>query len=650
VVAVAGVAMIVRSRRPLPPPKPPIVATVKVMLRSSPEGAAISVDGKLCGTSTCEAQLPPGNHRAEATLAGYQNLTKQFEVTGDKGASAEVSLLLEAPPAQMTLSTDLAEGTLSVDGAPATPIQGGETEVPRLGPGQHTLDIQSTGAKATLALEFTSAALPKVAPIKAQGINAVVVSRYGSQAMVYSNTEGIPATVDGKPAGTAGAAGLELKDLTPGPHEIQMTINGLMRKIPFESSATSGIVAWLRTERNVGTLRINTEDDVAIYLNNQKSTRTTKRGRVLLFLAPKTYTVRVEKPGLWAAEQNVEMRRGEEAQLTFKLIPAKGTLVVRNAPAGTEVWMDGAKIGIAQDGAFSSANIEPGKHTVALRKDGFKPIQGDHSFEPGKSITVEGALQSAFGSLKIEVGPPGIEGLQVRLRHEGEPEKVVSERELSLPEGTYRVTGSAPGYQDDVKNATVAVGRSVTATLVLRRLERTQTQTPQPKPTGAFTMEEWAKGGGATPSLSNWTRDGEVWVKRGGEFVVPPINPAAGKYFFTAIVRKGRRLEWVVNYRDDKNYDLFQMDDKNLVRTQFVNGKKKGDSVKSPPYSIKTKDWVSVMITVTPTSIVHSVSVQQQWQVVDQWDRPGGGLEGKFGFHVPSRDEIGVSDFRFKAN
>ena len=73
---------------------------------------------------------------------------------------------------------------------------------------------------------------------------------------------------------------------------------------------------------------------------------------------------------------------------------------------------------------------------------------------------------------------------------------------------------------------------------------------------------------------------------------------------------KGKRLEWVVNYRDDKNYDLFQMEDKYLVRTRFANGKK-GDSARIP-HSIKAKDYVSVMIAVTPGSVVHSFLVEQQ--------------------------------------
>ena len=117
-----------------------------------------------------------------------------------------------------------------------------------------------------------------------------------------------------------------------------MTMNGLPRKGAFRSSANSGIVAAsLLTERNVGSLRIVTgDDDVAVYLNGQKYKRATTRGRLLVYLAPKQYAVRIEKPGLWAADQTVDVRRGEEAQLTFKLVPAKATLEIHGAPPGAE--------------------------------------------------------------------------------------------------------------------------------------------------------------------------------------------------------------------------------------------------------------------------------------------------------------------------
>ncbi|MGO9012060.1 MAG: protein kinase domain-containing protein [Bryobacteraceae bacterium] len=625
-------------------PPPVAIATYRVLLRSSPEGAAISVNGRPCGSSTCRLQLPPGNYQAEATLSGYQNATAAFAVTADRDAPGEVSLILEATPAQVTLSTDLTEGMLSVDGAPAAQIQGGETGIPNLSPGQHKLEIQGSGAKASLSFEFPSSALPKLTgPIQAQGIDAVVISRYGSQAMVYCSAEGVPVAVDGKLTGAAGAAGLELKELAPGPHEVQVTMNGSPRKILFESSTTSGIIASLLTERNVGSLRIITGyDDVAVYLNGQKIPRSMARGRLLLFLAPKQYTVRVERPGLWAADQTVDVRRGEEANLAFKLVPAKATLEVRGAPAGTEVWLDGAQIGSARDGGFSSTNIEPGKHTVALKKNRFRTSQAEYVFEPGKSISVEGSMQSATGTLKIEVDPH-VEGLQLRLLREGETrEQVITETELSLPEGTYRVTGSAPQYEEAVATAHVTAGGGTAATLIMRRVGRTPLQS---NAQAAFSMEEWAKASGAASSSSNWAREGKLWVKRGGEFVVEPANPLPGTYIFTVILMRGKRLEWVVNYRDDKNYDLFELDGKNLVRTQFVNGKKK-ESVKRP-FSMKTSDYVSVMITVTPNSIVNSFFVQQRWQVVDKWEKPGGGLQGKIGFHVPGKDQIGVSDFQF---
>jgi hypothetical protein len=190
----------------------------------------------------------------------------------------------------------------------------------------------------------------------------------------------------------------------------------------------------------------------------------------------------------------------------------------------------------------------------------------------------------------------------------------------------------------------VAVGRVAPAALVMKRADKTPASAQGKGHT--FGMEDWAKGSG--PSLSAWAHEGKLWVKRGGEFVPSPLSPAAGSYIFTAIVMKGKHLEWVVNYQDDKNYDLFQMEDKNLVRTQVVNGKK-GEAVKIP-HTIKIKDYISVQIAVTPTSITHHFLVQNQWQAVDKWERPGGGLQGKFGFHVPGKDQIGVSDFRFSAN
>ena len=98
----------------------------------------------------------------------------------------------------------------------------------------------------------------------------------------------------------------------------------------------------------------------------------------------------------------------------------------------------------------------------------------------------------------------------------------------------------------------------------------------------------------------------------------------------------------------DKTEILFQLEDKNLVRTPYSNGKK-GASVKIP-HSIKTSGYVNVMIAVTADAVTHSFFAQQQWRAVDKWETPGGGTRGKFALHIPGRDQIGVSDFRFTPN
>jgi serine/threonine-protein kinase len=641
VMAVIVVSVTISRSRTKPPPP---VSTFKVVVRSSPEGAEIKIDGKPCAFPVCEMNLPAGSHHADATLNGYQPASVPFSVPGER----EVHVPLLPPPAQFALSTDLTEGTVLVDKNVVAQIQGAETEVPRLTPGPHLLEVTAGEVKTSISLDFPNGALPKMtAPIQAQGIHAVLVTLYGSQAMVYTDAEGVPVMIDGKTAGTAGAAGLELKDLAAGPHEIQMMVNVSALSIPFESSANAGIVVYLRTERKLVSLRVVTgEDDVAIFLNGQKNKRTTTRGRLQLYLPPKQYTVHIEKPGLYAADQNVELRMGEESRLTFQMVPAKGKLEIRGAPAGVEVLLDNSPIGTVQDGGFSSP-IEPGKHTVSLRKEGFRPFRNDYQFEIGKTITIDApAMETSPGTLNFEVTPSGVEGLLIRVVREGESqERPAVENQMSVQPGTYRVTATAPQYQEAVATVTVGAGRAEKVLLPLRRLEKAPV--PVTRAPSGFSMEDWVK---LTDSNENtrWKHEGQLWTKQGGDFVTVPVNPAAGNFSFTAIVLKGKRLEWFVNWRDAKNYDLYQLEDKSLTRTRYADGKKTGST--KTQQSVKIKNYVILKVAVTAASVVSSLYVDNQWHVIDKFDTAGGGLQGKFGFHLQGSDQIGISEFRFTPN
>jgi hypothetical protein len=153
------------------------------------------------------------------------------------------------------------------------------------------------------------------------------------------------------------------------------------------------------------------------------------------------------------------------------------------------------------------------------------------------------------------------------------------------------------------------------------------------------TINVWEQAG-------RWTRQGNMLVHRGGDFVLMPAPPASGVYELTVTVLRGKRLELVANYRDNGNYMHYNLDGKDLERTVYRNCKKQSE-IKSPA-AFDRKNPVSIRLTVTKDSITHSVLLSGQWNLADRYDEPGAGLDqGRFGFKIPGRDELGLSDFRF---
>ncbi len=125
---------------------PPVPGNIKVSVRSNPPGAEIKVNGAVCGSSTCDLNLPTGDYQAQASLPGYESANLAFSVR--PGAPAQVNLTLQASPPRITISTDLTEGSVQLDGAPAGQIQDSGVEVNGLTPGTHQLSVQSGSAKA----------------------------------------------------------------------------------------------------------------------------------------------------------------------------------------------------------------------------------------------------------------------------------------------------------------------------------------------------------------------------------------------------------------------------------------------------------------------------------------------------------------------
>src|ERR1017187_8836606 len=550
-------------------------------MRSSPEGAEIKFNGDPCGTSPCRMELAPGNYQATARLSGYQHVSTSFTV--GKDASSEVNLALVPLPPRVAVFTDLSDGTIQLDGSPAGQIQDGGAEISNLTPGKHLLAVQSGNSTASVQLEILPGAMPTIsAPIETANLRGFVLTAYSAGARLYGSPTGFKVSLDGQPAGDLPPGGLPLQNLAPGVHELQL--DGPAReqdKMVFEAQPSAALYISLRSARNLGVVNlVANEDEAELYINGDKYRRTTGRGRLIVYLVPKQYTLRLQKDGFApTADQTVDLHKGEEIKLTFNLQPAKATLAVHHAPPNAEVWIDGARVGaVRADGEFSLSALEPGRHTVSLRQDRFKPLQTDVTLAAGKTVDLQGALESALGTLKVDISPAGLDA-HLRIRREGESQdRDVSGSSLSLPEGSYTVTGSAPQYQNAVSNVRVTSNAISTARLEFtRQVEAAPPAIAKAPPSApVFGPDDWVKGGG-------WTRQTNMIVHEGGDYVLATPTLTQGTIRFTAVILKGKRLEWVLAFRDNKNYLFFQVDDKNLTRYEVVNAMSE-DARKDPTW------------------------------------------------------------------
>ena len=635
VIVVGAVALMRPSKKVVVTPA--VAGRMRVGVRSTPPGAEIKVNGVVCGASNCDLNLPAGDYQAQATLPGYETANTYFSVRD--GAPTQVSLALQPSPPRVTISTDLTEGSVQLDGAPAGQIQDSGVEVSGLTPGTHQLAIQSGSTRASMNLELSPGALPKInGPIDSTGLRGFVVAQFGGQAHLYGSVTGFRASLDGKPAGNLDNNGLDFKDLSTGTHELLLDgPAGQHDRVVFDAQPSAAVYASLRTNRNVGELRVTAnEDDAEVYINGEKYKRKTTHGRLLIYLAPKQYTVRLQKDGFAPVEQTVDMKNGEEFTADFKLLPAKAILSVHHAPPGSDVLVDGNRLGkTGADGSFTVANLEPGKHSISIRHDDFKPLTSDELLASGKTLDIEAALEGLTGTVNIEVNPAGV-AAKLRVRREGESQdRDVTGSSLSLPEGAYTITGSAPRYQDATASVRVTARKTVAASLTFKPIEGQGGGAGGQG--GSFSLTDWQK----TPG---WTLEGGVLVHRGGDFVLAPMDITQGKMQFSLLSLKGKRLEWVAGYRDPKNYYLFQIDDKNFIRSEVVNGKR--TELAKVPHASDRKKYIGLSIVISPKGIATSIAHDQQWQVIDNWESTDALAHGKFGFNVPGKDEIALGDFK----
>lgn len=603
---------------------------VAVSIQTDPPGATIKVNGDEKGLSKLQTELPPGSYHVEAALAGHQPAVSTFEVKA--GAPANLNLTLASTLPLIRLSSDSGAGKVVFDGQ-TEDAEGGQWAKEGIVPGEHKLKYSSSQGDVTLTFQSTADSPFKISrPVASSNVHAVIVAVTNGRPRIFCTFCPAKLSVDGQPEMDIGADGTELAAATPGSHRLALRQGSDQHVVETDFGAAPTLSLFLSSDANIASLLVVTgEDQARVFLDGQPYKRQTKSGQLLITnLVPKKYAVRVAKVGFQdIAEQSATLVRGQQSRLVFKLVPSpkRSALTIAGAVPGAEVLLDQVAVGeVRPDGSFSWSDVGPGDHVVELRKDSFAAKQIRGHFSAGSTLALGGtdtAMDAAKGSLRIAYTPSDA---VVTLARTGEsPITVTSGVAMNLLPGSYTLSATN-GVHTQTSVVQVLAGQSKTIDLSLA-------------PEG---MSGWEVPGG-------WRQEGTVFTRKGGGLVFYKAAPSAGTFTFSAMVRKGHRLQWVVNGRDDKNYFLFEMDDEYLSRS-VVQG---GQSTLPTKFAYRSdrKKFRTFRIQVTPGVIVTQIQNGQGWDTLDRLVMPGVDLAaGKFGMLIPNNDEVLLANFSHYAD
>jgi hypothetical protein len=553
----------------------------------------------------------------------------------------EVAAVVPAAPpspepvlATVRVFSDAGTGKVTLDDQAPAEFHDGQWSLDKIANGEHKLKFEGAGGEASFGFSDDAGAAPAVkGPIVSKGALAVVVSGMGDHLHLYSSDSATKVSLDNQAPQEVPQEGLDLSSVSAGTHELVVTHRGDRYKLEVDANAAPTLNAFLESGQALGTLVVVTgQDNARVSLNGKQLPQPTQNGQLRIAnLELKEYAVRVSKIGFQdLPEQKIRIRKGELAKVSFNLQPVQrlASLTIQGGVPGATVLIDQAAVGTVQaDGTLNLATVNPGDHTVELRKDRFKARQIKKRFVVGQTVSLAAAdvaMDVAPGELKITFTPPDA---QVTINKGNEtPTKVNSGGALSLPPGTYSLT--AKTADNFARSATVEViaGQSRSVDLPLT-------------PSG---MAKW-------DDPAAWKEEKGSLVHKGGEFVMYTVSPTTGTFVFSAMLTKGHRLQWIVNCTNANNYVLFQMDDNNFYRTVVRDGQK-GEETKIPHKNDK-KSFRTLQVRVEANEIIHQIKQGDGWVALDRYTHAGDNLNlGRFGFYIPGNDQVALASFTHYAD
>ena len=364
---------------------------IRCEFTSQPDGANVVVDGAMRGVTPLTLyDLAPGRHHVLFEMANYEGVDEFLLLR--EGVISQKNAVLEPVKGLLLLTTEPTGCDITFDG-----LSLGKT--PRL--------ITSLDAKEMYRLVLQKPGYQsRVVEVKFNGRTPLVKHEEliidSGIIEVTSDPTGAAVTVNGQPRGKTP---LTVREVPKGRATVMIRKQGYgdeTREIAMVAGETQNL--FVKLNGLPGSLSLTSVPEGArFYVNDQPQ----GKGPVLMKnLTPGKYVVRAEMDGYATETKAIALDNGGSVAEEFRLANVMGRIEVCTSPAGAEVLLDGARVGItkirpnAADDEFSDVfaveNVREGQHTLQIRCEGYATVTRHPMVETSKTKTVTVRMKRVF--------------------------------------------------------------------------------------------------------------------------------------------------------------------------------------------------------------------------------------------------------------
>ena len=576
------------------PPGVRSVAKITTGIQTTPADAIVTVNGV---TRTGNIDLDSSaTYDVVVSRAGYKTLHEPA-----KRAEAQWSFALDPESVRLHISTSEKGGKIFVDSAEKVDLTEGmpDMEIPADG-ADHVVAVRH-GSKEILSFTFAAkpGETPQVSALKPNDL--IVVSSLANDASLYANSKSLRANLAGREPQPIPSEGLKLTNVSSTNNQLEFS-NKDLPKILIDTGNAPVLYVGLNADTNVAYLSLNANVPAARLFVDGQEIKATKPGNwPAVVRKPGQHTVKVSAEGYDDFTQQVVFVKDKPLQLAVDLKPSavatSAFLVVEGGTPGAEVVVDGVTVKTLDTSGGARVEVMPQSHKIGFRRDHFEPSEPvARVFSRGQEIRLgaSDARLKEMGRLQFQVTPQEAQ-VNYRRTDQKEFQHARGHDLVWVPEGKYVVSAEASGYVAQTKNdVTVTSGQAGTVDIKLEPDNSKKTATAPHESVGNSLFEDpsqvkkegdWWKGLGPNEY---------VYLKPGSPHTFDLAFADPGKNF----VGKQRKVEWVVDYENERQKVVYQFDGTKLERKATSGGKHSNVTLVCKP-----TETFQFLVTVEPGSV-----------------------------------------------